>query len=160
VEFAVGGIGQNADRGLVELHQHRNGRRHHVGRVGPDQQVDFVDVDQFRIKPGHVLRIALVVVEYQLDRSSEQAAFGVDVVAPDLQRRQHLLADRRHAAGERHAQANPDRLGGFRRERQQQDANNGHKRRQGARGFPHAQIAHVGLLPARLLPARFIFDRR
>ena len=147
MEFAVGGIGQDADRGLVVLHQHRNCRRHHVGRVGADQQIDFVDVDQLGIDPGHVLRIALVVIEHQLDRTAEQAAFGVDVVAPDLQRRQHLLADRRHAAGERHAQADPDRLGGLRRARQQQDAHNSHERRQGARGFPHAQIAHVGLLP-------------
>ncbi len=128
VEFAVGGVGEDADGGLVELHQHRNRRRHHIGGVRPDQQVDFVDLDKLGVELRHVRRIALVVVEHQLDLAAEQAAFGVDVVAPDLQRGQHLLADRRHGAGKRYAQADPDRIGGFGRVRVNQRADDQKRR--------------------------------
>ena len=136
MESAVGGIGENADGGHLVLHHDRNGGRHHIGRVRPDHQVDFVDVDQLGVELRHVRRIALVVIEHQLDRPPQQPALGVDVVAPDLQRGQHLLADRRHAAGQRHGHADPDRIGGLRHVRRHvrcdQRANGNQRHRTGS----------------------------
>ncbi len=145
MELAVGGVGQDADRGLLVLHQHRDCRSDHVGRVWADQQVDFVDIDQLGVDPRHVRRIALVVIEHKLDRAPEQPALGVDVVTPNLQRRQHLLAGRRHAAGQCHAEADPDRLRGIADIGECQRACD-RQRRNGASAPNDAQDAHV-LLP-------------
>jgi hypothetical protein len=109
MKFAVRRVGENTDRGLLALHQHGNGRRHHIGRVRADEEIDLVDLDQLRIDRRHVRGAALIVVVDELDRSAHQPAFGVDVVAPDLQCDQHLLADRGDAAGQRHAE--PDLYG-------------------------------------------------
>jgi hypothetical protein len=47
----------------------------------------------------------------ELDGTSQQPAFGVDVVAPDFQRQKILLAVGRNCAGERHAETDLDRMG-------------------------------------------------
>ena len=92
VELAVGRVGLDADRRHVVRHHHGYRRRHHIGRVGADHQVDLVDLDELRVDRRHVGGVALVVVENQLDRPAEEPAFLVDIVAPDLQRGQNLLA--------------------------------------------------------------------
>ena len=106
---------QEADRGPVVLHDDRHRRRDHVGGVWPEQKVDLVDGDELRIERRHGARVALVVVVDELDRSPEQPALGVDIVAPKLQRHQDLLAVCGDAAGERQAQADLHRIGGLRR---------------------------------------------
>jgi len=108
----------------VELHQHRNRGCHHISGVRSDQQVNFVDLDELRVEPRNVRGIALVVIEHKLDRPTEQTAFGIRVVAPNLQRAQHLFTDRRYGASERHTQADADRIVGFRRLRQDQRGGN------------------------------------
>lgn len=60
--------------------------------------------------PG-VVGIALVVVTDELDGTSQESAFGVDVIAPDFQRQKILLALGRNRAGERHAETDLDRIG-------------------------------------------------
>src|SRR5207342_104481 len=55
-------------------------------------------------------RIALVIVVDELDRASEQTAFGVRLVFPDLHPEQCLLAIGGERASQRHAEANLDRL--------------------------------------------------
>jgi hypothetical protein len=47
----------------------------------------------------------------ELEGTSQQPAFGVDVVAPDFQRQKILLAVGRNCAGERHAETDLDRMG-------------------------------------------------
>ena len=59
--------------------------------------------------PGNGRRVRLVIVIDQLDRSPEHAALGVGLLHPDLHRQQRRLADRRQAAGQRHAEADGDR---------------------------------------------------
>ena len=71
---------------------HRHGGRRHVGGIGPEQQIDFVDRYQFGVDARHIGRIALIVVINELDRPAEQAAIGIDVVAPHLERDDELLA--------------------------------------------------------------------
>ena len=70
------------------------------------------DVNQLGVDAGHVRRIALIVVVDELDRTAEQPALGIDIVAPKLKRDQKLLAVLRHAARHCHAEAHLDRLGG------------------------------------------------
>src|SRR5262249_1035980 len=57
------------------------------------------------------------VVIDELHRPAEQAALGVDVVLPDVDRQQGGLAVHGQAAGERHPEADLDRLGGVGRHR-------------------------------------------
>jgi len=90
---------EHADRHLVCLHDHRHCRRDHVGGIGPDQQVDFVDADELGVDAGHVVGIALVVVINEFDGPSQESALGVDVVAPDFRRQEILLAVGRVGAG-------------------------------------------------------------
>jgi hypothetical protein len=90
---------QEADGGLVVLHDDRHRRRNHVGGIWPEEQVDLVDGDELR-KSRNVARVALVVVVDKLDRPAEQSALGVDVVAPEFKRHQNLLAIRGDPAGQ------------------------------------------------------------
>ena len=114
MELAVGRVREQPDRHHVLLHDDRDHRGDHVGGVGPDQQVDLVDVDELRIDAGHVRRVALIVVAQEIDRAAEQPALRIDVVAPDLERDQELLADAGDAPRHRHAAADLDRLRGVR----------------------------------------------
>src|SRR5262249_61132301 len=65
--------------------------------------------------------IALVVVINELDRTSQESAFDVDVVAPNFQRQQILLAVGRNRARQCHAEADLDRIGRARRRYDTQD---------------------------------------
>ena len=87
------------------------------GRVAADHQIDLVDVEQLRVDAGHRRRIALIVVVDELHRPAEEPALGVDVLLPDLHREERRLAVGREPAGQRHAEADLDRLGGLRRQR-------------------------------------------
>ena len=105
---------ENGDGGLVVLYDHRHRRCHHIGGIGAENEIDFVDIDELGVDAGHVRRIALIVVVDELDWAAEQTALGVDIVAPELQRDQKLLAVLRHPAGHRHAEADLDWLTGVR----------------------------------------------
>jgi len=115
VELAIDVHAQHADRHLVGLHDDRHRRRDHVGRIGAEQKVHFVDAEQLGVDAGHVVGVALVVVINQLDRAPQQSAPGVDVVAPDFQGQQVLLAVGRDRAGQGHAEADLDWIGRSRR---------------------------------------------
>jgi hypothetical protein len=104
------------------LHDHRHRGRDHVGGIGPDQQVDLVDTDELGVDARHVVGVALVVVIDKFDRAPQKPALGVDVLSPDLQRQQVLLAVGRDRAGERHAEADLDRIGRARRGHGRQQA--------------------------------------
>jgi hypothetical protein len=95
----------------IVLEHDRHRRRHHIGGVAGDRDVGLVDIDQLGVERRDRRRAALVVVKNQLDRSAEQAALGIDVGLPDLHRQQCRLADRGEPAGQRHAEADCDRLG-------------------------------------------------
>ncbi len=73
VVLAVDADGGVADHHLVVLDDRRHRRRHEVGAVGPDQQIDFVDRDQLGVDARHVRRGALVVVDRR-PRPGDQAA--------------------------------------------------------------------------------------
>ena len=68
--------------------------------------------------PGMVDGLDLVVVIDELDLAAEQAALGVDFLRPDLGAEQRLLAVGGKRAGQRHAEADLDRLGALRGGRQ------------------------------------------
>jgi hypothetical protein len=125
--------------------------------------VDFVDLDELGVELRNVRRVALIVVEHKLDRTPQQPALGIDVIAPDLQRGEHLLADRRDAAGERHGHADPDRVGGHRHGRQDQRSNE--KGCDAAGSIPKHPDAHVlyssqrARLAACFRPLDQFFDR-
>ena len=93
------------------LHGNRHRRRNHVGGVAGDDQVDAIDIEQLAVDPRHGGAAALVVIIDELDRSPEQAAGGIDVLRPYLRRQQGRLTGAGESAGERHAEANANRLG-------------------------------------------------
>ena len=101
---------EQADERLALLHHDRHRRRDHVGGVAADHEIDFVDVDQLGVDARHRRRIALVIVVNELDRTPEQAALGVDLLFPDLHAEQRLLAVGGERTGQRHAEADLDRL--------------------------------------------------
>ena len=141
VEFAVGIEREQADEGLVLLHDDRNGRRHHVGRIGADDEVDFVDVEQLGVDARHRRRIGLIVVIDQLHRPAEQAALGVDFLFPDLGAEQRLLAVGGERAGQRHAEADLDRVLGLRRRRQRRRGE-ARRKQYGAEGAGNAAAGY------------------
>ena len=63
--------------------------------------------------PGTV-RVGLVVVIDEFDRTAEQAALGVDFLLPDLGAEQRLFAVGGERTGQRHAEADFDRGGALR----------------------------------------------
>ena len=133
VKLAVGIEREQADEGLALLHDDRNGRRDHVGGVGTDDEVDFVDVEQLGVDAGHVRRVGLVVVIDELNLAAEQAAFGVDLFLPDLGAEQRLLAVGRQRAGQRHAKADFDwAAGALRESARAQGRRNGGRNQRGA----------------------------
>ena len=86
-------------------------RRHdHVGAVAGDDQVDLIDLEQLGVERRNLRRVRLVVVVDELDRPAEQAALGIDVVAPDFHGDQGRLAAGTERPGERHGEADLDRL--------------------------------------------------
>jgi hypothetical protein len=98
---------ENADCGPVGLYDRRHRRGDDVGTVRPDQQIDFVHAHELGVDRRRVRRIALVIVVDQLDRTPQQTAFGVDVVTPDFQTGQDLLARRRGRAAQAQTQSDP-----------------------------------------------------
>jgi Phage integrase family len=66
---------------------------------GPEQQIDFVDGDQLRVEGRDGVWIALIIVIRKLDRTAEEPALGVDIVAPEFERHQDLFAVGGDAAG-------------------------------------------------------------
>ena len=90
---------------LDERHERRGRHR----RVGREQQIDLVDVDQLGVDRRRLRCTRLVVIDDEFDLAAEQAALGVDVVAPDLDAELRSLAAAREAAGLRHRHADLDR---------------------------------------------------
>ena len=115
MKLAVDVEGEEADEQLVLLHHHRERRRVEIGAVRPHDNVDFVDVDQLGVDAGHVGRIGLIVVVDELYFAAEESALGVDLLRPDLGAEQRLLAVGRERSGQRHGEAELDRVAVLRR---------------------------------------------
>ncbi len=165
VEVPVDAHCHHADGELLVFNNNRHRRRGHVGGVRPEQQIDFVDVDELVVDTRHVRWIALIVVDNEFHRAAEEAALGVDVVAPQLKRKQKLFAVLRYPAGHRQAEADLDRFsrrsGRLRHEQQTRDScnsrtpNGSHGRSPGfalpaRRGDSYCIISSPGITPHRL----------
>ena len=111
MKLAVHREPEQAEEQAVMLDRHRHRRRDHVRAIAGDDQIDFIDIEQLGVNPGHRRRIALVVVIDELDRPAEKPALRVDVVLPDLHREQRRLAGGGKPAGQRHAETDCYRLG-------------------------------------------------
>ena len=99
----------------------------------------LADVDQLGVDAGDVRRVRLVVVEHELHLPPEQSALLVDVLGPDLERKQPGLPDGSETAGLLDAEADLDRrlVVGTRRRRKPQQQH----RRGGAKRVPN--LSHV-----------------
>ena len=117
VKLGVYVEGKEADERLAFLHDDGQSRRVQVGAVGPDDEIDFVGIEQLRVDAGHIRRIRLIVVVHQLDFAAKQTAFGVDLLFPDLGAEQRLFAVRRQRTGERQAKPDLDRIAALRASR-------------------------------------------
>src|SRR5581483_5894382 len=78
--------------------------------ITAEHEVDFVDVDQLAVDAGDLRRARLIIVIDELHLAAEQTALGVDVVLPDFHGDKRHLAVRRERPGQRHAEADLDRL--------------------------------------------------
>ena len=87
----------------------RHDRRRRHRRVGREQEIDLVDVQQLRVDRRGLGSARFVVIDDKFDLAPEQATPGVDIVTPDLDAEQRSLAAAREAAGLRHAHADFDR---------------------------------------------------
>jgi hypothetical protein len=106
VECLVCAESENSDCRSLALDDCRHGGGNDVGAVRANQEVDFVDAHQFFIYSWRIRRTALIVVINELHRAAEQAAFLVDIVAPDLEAGQHLLARWRGRPGQAETESN------------------------------------------------------
>src|SRR6185437_1535551 len=77
-----------------------------------DDEVDLVDIQPICVDARDRSRVGLVVVEVELDRAAEEAAFRILVLGPDLHRQEARLAVEGERAGQRHREADRDRLAG------------------------------------------------
>jgi len=110
LELAVHREPEQGDEHLVALNDDRHRGRDLRSRIGPDDEVDLVDVEQLGVDARHRRGIALVVVVDELDGTAQQPALGVDVLLPDLLGEQRRLSVGGEAAGHRHAETDLDRL--------------------------------------------------
>ena len=78
-------------------------------RVTRNNQVDFVNVEQFRINTRDGSRRGLIVVIDEFNLAPEQASFRVHLVGPNLIGKQRRLAAARKAAAKRHTETYLDR---------------------------------------------------
>ncbi len=106
------------DREREQTHQHVIARDHdrhrgyrEIGAVAGQRQIDLVDVEQLGVDARHQRGVALVVVVDELDRTPDEAALGVDVLLPHLIGGEDRLAVGGKPAGERHREADLDRVG-------------------------------------------------
>src|SRR5262249_40109639 len=95
----------------------RHGRRDQRGGIGPDHEVDLVDVEQLGVDRRDLGGRALVIVVDELHRTAEYPALGGDVLFPNLLPEPRPPSVRPEPAGQRHAVADLDRLAGLRRGR-------------------------------------------
>ena len=98
-----------ADQQQAALLDQRHDRRRRHGRIGREQEIDLVDVQQLRVDRRSFRSARFVVIDDKFDLAAEQATLGVDVVPPDLDAEQRSLAAARETAGLRHAHADLDR---------------------------------------------------
>src|SRR6266851_4291406 len=142
VELLVHRETEHADEQPVLLHHHRHRRRQHVGGIAADDEIDVIDVEQLGVDRRHFRWAALVVVIDELDRAAEQRALAVG----------------RERAGERHAEADPQRLGGLawqgaKREREGAE----HRRAEPGEGAFSQMLQHWPFLPrSRLFSKAFM----
>ena len=115
VKLAVHVQAEQPDQCQPPLHRHRQRRRDQVGAVAAQQQIDFVDLQQFGDDARHLRGVGLIVVDDQLHRPAQETAFGVDILDRDLQRQQGRLAVGRKAAGLADALTDGEGFGGKRR---------------------------------------------
>ena len=113
------------DQQHAALLDQRHDRRGRHRRVGREQQIDLVDVEQLRVERRRLRGARLVVIDHEFDLAAEQPALGVDVVAPDLVTEQRGLAAAGEPAGLRHRHADLDRRLIGAGSRNQRDANAG-----------------------------------
>ena len=114
VELVVDREAQQRDEDEVALHHDRHGGRDLRRRVGADDEIDLVHVEKLRIDARHGRGLALVVVIDELHGPAQNAALGVDVLLPDLHCKERRLAVGREPAGQGHAEADLDGIGGAR----------------------------------------------
>ena len=96
-------------------HDDRHRRRNFVGAVARHHQIHFVDLQKLGVDRRNLRRLRRVIVVDELDRATEQPAFLVGVIAPDLHRDERGLARAGETTGQRHAETDLDRfLGGER----------------------------------------------
>ena len=110
LELGIDVQAEQPDQQELALHRDRHGRGDDVGPVSRHDQVHLVHVEQLGVDARHRGGVGLVVVVNELDLAPEDAALGIDVVAPDLHRDQRRLAVARERAGEAHAEADLERL--------------------------------------------------
>jgi hypothetical protein len=99
-------VANQQEAALLDERQQR-GSRHR--RVGCEQKVDLVDVEQLCVDRRRLRCARLVVIDDELDLPAEQPALRVDLITPDFDAEQRGLAAAGETAGLRHGHADLDR---------------------------------------------------
>jgi hypothetical protein len=89
-------------------HDRRKGRGNHVRPIRPDDEVDFVDFNEFRVNARDGVWPGLIVVIDELDGPAKQATLGIDFFLPDLGAEQRLLAGARERTSLSHTETDLD----------------------------------------------------
>ena len=97
----------------LALDDNGHGRGDEIGPIAGDDKVDFVDIEELAVDAWHSGRLGLVVIVDQLHGPSDEAAFLVDLLLPDLHGQESGFAIGSKGPGEGHAQANADGRGGL-----------------------------------------------
>ena len=84
VELLVIGQPEEAHEHPLTLDDNGHGRGDEIGPIARDDKVNVVHVEELAIDTWNRCRLGLVVIVDQLHRPSNETAFLVDLVAPDL----------------------------------------------------------------------------
>src|SRR5262245_10845333 len=150
--FCAAATSKNDEDLALWYHGHHGRGRRHRG-IGPDDEIDLVDLEQLGVDARHWARRTLIVVVDELDWAPEQAALGVGLLLPDLHAQQRLLAVRRQRASQRHGEADLDRLPGRRLGlcRRQEHGHRGRGEERGHGASPFQSCKHAFLQLADVL---------
>jgi len=88
----------------------RRGREVQQRREGAEEQIDLVLGDELGVVGDDRVLVARVVGDLELDLATEQAAVGVDLVAPDLVPLAGLATGLGEVTGQRQGDADDDRV--------------------------------------------------